>query len=68
MLGLTFAELQTEVSDELTARIEALIERRATHRAAKEFAKADAARDELAALGVTLTDSADGTTWKLTVA
>ncbi len=34
-------------------------------RAAKRFAEADAVRDELSALGVTLTDSTEGTTWAL---
>ena len=41
------------------------MDRRSELRAAKRFAEADAVRDELAALGVTLTDSAGGTTWTL---
>ncbi len=66
VLGLTFAEREAEVSEELAARIEALVAKRSAHRAAKEFAEADSTRDELAGMGVTLTDSAAGTSWKLT--
>jgi cysteinyl-tRNA synthetase len=66
VLGLTFLALETEVNDELATHIEALVSKRTAHRAAKEFTEADAARNELSALGVTLTDSADGTAWKLT--
>lgn len=45
--------------------IEAKIEERNTARAAKDFARADAARAELTALGVELMDSPEGTTWHL---
>ena len=65
VLGLTFEERGAGIDDELAARVEALVERRGELRAAKRFADADAVRDEIAALGVTLTDSAEGTTWKL---
>ena len=64
VLGLTFEERATAVDAELAARIQALVDRRTTLREAKRFAEADAAREELAGLGVTLTDSAEGTTWK----
>jgi len=40
-----------------------LLDRRAAARAAKDFATSDALRDELAALGVTVTDTKDGQAW-----
>ncbi len=45
--------------------IEALISARKTARAAKNFAESDRIRDELAAMGVVLKDTKDGTTWEL---
>ena len=45
------------------AHIEQLIEQRAVAKRARDFAAADRIRDELAALGVELKDSAGGTTW-----
>ena len=45
--------------------VEALIAERAEARAAKDFARADAARDKLQAMGVVIEDSADGTSWRL---
>ncbi|NLC71272.1 MAG: cysteine--tRNA ligase [Desulfuromonadaceae bacterium] len=44
--------------------IEALIEERKAARAARNFPRADAIRDELAAKGIILLDSPQGTTWK----
>ncbi|HET6603224.1 MAG TPA: cysteine--tRNA ligase [Xanthomonadaceae bacterium] len=46
------------------ARIEALIQARAAARRERDFARADAIRDELAALGVVLEDSAEGVRWR----
>ncbi|MDA1174188.1 MAG: cysteine--tRNA ligase, partial [Chloroflexi bacterium] len=56
-------EREVEVGDDKAAEIQALVDRRVELRAAKQFADADGVRDELTALGVTLTDSAGGTTW-----
>ena len=44
--------------------VEALVLARTAARAGKDFARADALRQELAALGVELKDSAAGTAWK----
>ncbi|WP_341743435.1 cysteine--tRNA ligase [Azonexus hydrophilus] len=44
-------------------QIEALIAARQAARAARDFARADALRQELAALGIGIEDSASGTTW-----
>ena len=45
--------------------IEALIVARREARANRDFARADQIRDDLAAKGVQLLDSAEGTTWKM---
>jgi len=45
--------------------IESKLAERASARANRDFAASDAIRDELAALGVELVDTVDGTKWKL---
>ncbi|MGT2750507.1 cysteine--tRNA ligase [Streptococcus orisasini] len=57
VFGIVFEE---EVLD---ADIEALIEERQAARAARDFAKADAIRDQLAAQGIKLLDTKDGVRW-----
>ena len=47
------------------SKIVNLIEARAAARAAKDFKESDRIRDELAAMGVFLKDSKDGTTWEI---
>src|SRR5262249_1118329 len=47
------------------ARIEGLIAARNAARKAKDFKESDRIRDELAAQGIVLKDSKDGTTWEL---
>ena len=51
------------VDAETTAKVEALINDRAAAKKAKDFAKADAIRDELTAMGVTLVDVKGGVNW-----
>ncbi len=46
-------------------KVVSLIEARKHARAAKNFAESDRIRDELAAMGVVLKDSKDGTTWEI---
>ena len=58
------AFLQQGALDEDVAEIESLIEMRNNARQAKDWAQADVARDRLAALGIILEDSAQGTTWR----
>jgi len=47
------------------ARVEALLEARRSARAARDFARADAIRNELAGMGVIIEDSAQGTRWSV---
>jgi len=54
-----------DVEGELSADdIEALIEKRNMARAAKDFATADAVRDQLSAAGIKIEDGAGGTSWR----
>ena len=46
------------------AEIDALIDERNAARANKDFARADAIRDQLAAAGIELEDLRDGTRWR----
>ncbi len=46
-------------------KVTSLIEARSAARKAKNFAESDRIRDELAAMGVVLKDSKDGTTWEV---
>ena len=54
---------EEEVSDEDVAKIEALIAERTEAKKVKDFAKADAIRDELAAMGITIKDTRQGVQW-----
>jgi cysteinyl-tRNA synthetase len=65
IFGLTFEEREADVGDDQAAQIQALVDRRAESRAAKRFADADGVRDELSAMGVTLTDGPEGTSWRV---
>jgi cysteinyl-tRNA synthetase len=45
--------------------IEALLEARRAARSARDFARADAIRDELTAQGIAIEDSPEGTRWSV---
>jgi cysteinyl-tRNA synthetase len=47
------------------AKIKGFIDARNAARKARDFKEADRIRDELAAMGVVLKDSKDGTTWEI---
>jgi cysteinyl-tRNA synthetase len=47
-------------------RIESLLEERRAARAARDFKRADAIRDELTAMGIVIEDGAQGTRWSVT--
>jgi cysteinyl-tRNA synthetase len=47
------------------AAVDALLKTRAAARARKDFKESDRIRDELAAMGVVIKDSKDGTTWEI---
>jgi cysteinyl-tRNA synthetase len=53
------------LSDAEKAEIDGLLAERAEARKAKDFARADAIRDELTAKGVVAEDGPEGTTWRM---
>ena len=66
ILGLGIAEMTddvAEMADDDVAEIERLIVERKEARAARDFARSDEIRDELAGRGITLEDGPEGTTW-----
>lgn len=68
MLGVLYNEPESwfkgEGNDDEATEIEALIAKRAEAKKNKDWATADAIRDELKAKGIILEDSPTGTTWK----
>ena len=64
----TSAEMSLADSDlelALKEKVQKLIDARDAARKAKNFKEADRVRDKLAAMGVVLKDSKDGTTWEV---
>ena len=62
VLGLALAGRRVE--DSAQERIDALVAERNRARAGRDFARADAIRDQLAAEGIVLEDAPEGTRWK----
>jgi cysteinyl-tRNA synthetase len=62
VLGLAAGGADAE-ADEGDAEIDALVRERDEARAARDFARADALRDDLTARGIKLEDTASGTVW-----
>ncbi len=60
----TLPAREANVSDDLAARIEQMIQQRAEAKKARDFARADAIRKQLADEGITLEDTPKGTTWR----
>ena len=56
-------EAKVDLPADVVAKVEAIIQERTQARANKDWAESDRLRDELAAMGVTIKDSKDGTTW-----
>ena len=54
-----------DVDDELATFVEAKIAERAAAKKEKDFAKADAIREELLAKGVAIKDTREGVKWEL---
>jgi len=66
VLGLVeLAKAGRSVDDDMAVWIDGMIVERNEARAHKDFARADAIRDELTSRGVVLEDSAEGTRWKI---
>ncbi len=66
VLGLVeVARASRSVDDDVAAWVERKIGERAHARAVRDFAAADAIRDELAGRGIVLEDGPDGTRWKV---
>ncbi len=68
LLGIVYPDTadtaDAESADPLAAQVETLLAERVAARAAKDFARADAIRDEIDALGVEVMDAPAGTTWR----
>jgi cysteinyl-tRNA synthetase len=69
LLGLLQQEpeawLKRGESDIDAAHVDDLLEQRRAARGARDFARADAIRDELTAMGIVIEDGAQGTRWSV---
>ena len=63
-LEKAWEEKEADVDDELASYVEKKIEERKEAKKAKDFAKADAIREELLAKGIVLKDTRKGTFWE----
>ena len=63
-LEKAWEEKEADVDDELASYVENKIEERKEAKKAKDFAKADAIREELLAKGIVLKDTREGTFWE----
>ncbi len=63
--GARYAEAGNGADEELAAFVAAKIAERQEAKKAKDFARADAIREELAAKGVSIRDTREGTVWEL---
>ena len=69
LLGIVYHESETappsdDEADPLTEKVEALLAEREAARQAKDYARADAIRNEIDAMGIEVMDSPAGTTWR----
>ena len=62
---LSRMESQDNVKDEVAPKVERLLGEREDARKAKDWARADEIRDELAGMGVFVEDAPDGATWRI---
>jgi cysteinyl-tRNA synthetase len=61
----SIAQAAGQLMPELKSKVEELLKIRTAARARKDFKESDRIRDELAAMGVTIKDSKEGTTWEV---
>ena len=59
-----YSYFQIGVDEDLKAQIEEKLQKRANAKAAKDFATADAIRDELSAMGIAIMDTPEGVVWE----
>ena len=64
VLGIHLTRKEAEISDEETAKIEALIAERTAAKKAKDFARADEIRSQLSDMGIVIEDTREGVKWK----
>ncbi len=69
LLGIVYHETETaappdDQADPLAEKVEALLAEREAARQAKDYARADAIRDEIDAMGIEVMDAPEGTTWR----